>query len=156
MLDQKIEDFSFEATQGLHAKLSDYRGKWLVLYFYPKDSTPGCTLEGRAFRDAYPEFQKHNAEIFGISRDSLQSHERFQCKQEFPFPLISDSKDELCHSFDVIGTKSFFGMKFQGIQRSTFIIDPQGVLRKEWRKVKVTGHVQEVLSWLQTHTKTML
>lgn len=139
----------FHATNGLIKKLSDYQDKWLVLYFYPKDATPGCTLEGRQFRDHYSEFQALNTEIFGISRDSQESHERFKCKQQFPFELISDTDETLCQLFDVIRTKSFFGKQLRGIQRSTFILGPHGTLCHEWRKVGVLGHVADVLATLK-------
>ncbi|KTD46663.1 bacterioferritin comigratory protein [Legionella rubrilucens] len=143
---EKIPAFSFTATNGLSASLNDYQGKWIVLYFYPKDSTPGCTVEGQNFRDAYPAFQALNTEIFGISRDSLKSHDSFKCNQQFPFELISDKDEEICQLFDVIKMKSLYGKEVRGIERSTFLIDPQGILRQEWRKVSVPGHVDEVLS----------
>lgn len=146
--DQVVE-FEFSATNGVQGRLSDYQGKWLVLYFYPKDSTPGCTTEGQNFRDHYPEFQKNNAEIFGVSRDSMSSHERFKTKQDFPFELISDSDSKLCELFDVIKMKSMYGREYLGIERSTFLIDPQGILREAWRNVKVKGHVEEVLNQLK-------
>lgn len=142
---EKIADFNFVATNGLQARISDYLGKWVVLYFYPKDATPGCTLEGQGFRDRYADFKALNADIFGISRDSLKSHENFKCKQQFPFELIEDKDETLCNLFDVIKLKSMYGKQVRGIERSTFLIDPQGVLRHEWRKVKVDGHVQDVL-----------
>lgn len=118
-------------------------------YFYPKDSTPGCTTESQDFRDAYPQFKALNAEIFGISRDSLKSHENFKCKQEFPFELISDKEEILCKKFDVIKMKTMYGKQVRGIERSTFLIDPQGILRQEWRKVNVKGHVDEVMNTLK-------
>lgn len=145
---QEVPDFSFSATNGLSGHLSDYKGSRIVLYFYPKDSTPGCTLEGQDFRDLYPKFQKLNAVIFGISRDSLKSHENFKAKQNFPFELISDSDETLCALFDVIKMKNMYGKQVRGIERSTFIIDAQGALQHEWRKVQVKGHVQEVLEFL--------
>ncbi|WED43056.1 peroxiredoxin [Legionella cardiaca] len=145
----KLADIEFTATNGLQGKLSDYHGKWLILYFYPKDSTPGCTLEGQDFRDYYPQLQKLHAEVLGISRDSLKSHENFKCKQEFPFELISDKDEVLCQQFDVIKMKSMYGKQVRGIERSTFLIDPQGVLRREWRKVSVKNHVAEVIKTLQ-------
>ncbi|KTD34590.1 peroxiredoxin [Legionella israelensis] len=144
----KIE-CEFMATNNLSANLADYAGKWLVLYFYPKDSTPGCTTEGQCFRDAYSQFQELNTEIFGVSRDGLKSHNNFKIKQQFPFELISDGEGKLCELFDVIKMKSMFGKQALGIERSTFIIDGQGVLRHEWRKVKVKGHVDEVLATLK-------
>ncbi|KTC80746.1 peroxiredoxin [Legionella cherrii] len=146
---ESIPDFAFSATSGINARLSDYKGQYVVLYFYPKDATPGCTTEGQDFRDAYPQFQKLNAQIFGISRDSLKSHENFKAKQNFPFELISDQDEQLCQLFDVIKMKSMYGKQVRGIERSTFIIDPQGKLSKEWRKVSVKGHVDEVLSSLK-------
>ncbi|QRN02621.1 redoxin domain-containing protein [Legionella sp. MW5194] len=150
---EKIPAFSFTATNGLSASLSDYQGKWIVLYFYPKDSTPGCTVEGQNFRDAYPAFQALNTEIFGISRDSLKSHDSFKCNQQFPFELISDKDEEICQLFDVIKMKSLYGKEVRGIERSTFLIDPQGVLRHEWRKVSVPGHVDDVLATLKSLQK---
>ncbi|KTD07573.1 peroxiredoxin [Legionella jamestowniensis] len=145
----KIDNFEFTATSGLEGKLKDYEGQWLIFYFYPKDSTPGCTTEGQDFRDAYPQFKALNAEIFGISRDSLKSHENFKCKQEFPFELISDKEEILCKKFDVIKMKTMYGKQVRGIERSTFLIDPQGILRQEWRKVNVKGHVDEVMNTLK-------
>lgn len=144
-----ISDFAFTATSGLNARLSDYRGQYVVLYFYPKDSTPGCTTEGQDFRDAYPQFQKLNTQIFGVSRDSLKSHENFKSKQNFPFELISDPEEVLCQLFDVIKMKSMYGKQVRGIERSTFLIDPQGKLINEWHKVNVKGHVEQVLSALK-------
>ncbi|MCW8397202.1 peroxiredoxin [Legionella sp. PATHC038] len=146
---ESIPDFAFSATSGINARLSDYKGQYVVLYFYPKDATPGCTTEGQDFRDAYPQFQKLNTQIFGISRDSLKSHENFKAKQNFPFELISDPDEQLCQLFEVIKMKSMYGKQVRGIERSTFIIDPQGKLSKEWRKVSVKGHVDEVLSALK-------
>ncbi|WP_165482449.1 peroxiredoxin [Legionella bozemanae] len=146
---ESVPDFAFTATNGLNARLSDYRGQYVVLYFYPKDATPGCTTEGQDFRDAYPQFQELNIQIFGVSRDSLKSHENFKAKQNFPFELISDQDEQLCQLFDVIKMKSMYGKQVRGIERSTFIIDPQGKLSKEWRKVSVKGHVDEVLSALK-------
>jgi thioredoxin-dependent peroxiredoxin len=129
--------------------LSAYQGQYLVLYFYPKDSTPGCTLEGQAFRDNYAKFKDLNTEILGVSRDSLKSHENFKCKQEFPFELISDADESLCAAFDVIKMKNMYGKQVRGIERSTFLIDPEGKVVKEWRKVSVKGHCDEVLATLQ-------
>ncbi|HAC33436.1 MAG TPA: peroxiredoxin, partial [Gammaproteobacteria bacterium] len=125
--------------------LSSLQGKNVVIYFYPKDSTPGCTTEGQNFRDLYSEFQQANTEIFGVSRDSLKSHQKFKEKQEFPFELLSDEDETLCNLFDVIHEKNMYGRKVMGIVRSTFIIDAQGVLRHELRKIKVKGHAEEVL-----------
>lgn len=146
----KINDFAFCATNDVRAHLSDYRGKWLILYFYPKDATPGCTTEGQNFRDAYPQIKALNAEVFGISRDSLKSHTNFKCKQEFPFELISDDNEQLCQLFDVIKMKSMYGKQVRGIERSTFLINPEGVLVKEWRKVNVKNHVEEVITALKS------
>ncbi len=137
-------------TSGKTFTLSDYKGKNLVLYFYPKDNTPGCTTEGIQFRDMYPEFQKHNTEIFGISRDSLKSHENFKGKLEMPFELISDPDETLCIMFDVMKMKNMYGKKVRGVERSTFVIDESGKLVKEWRGVKVPSHVDEVLSFVKT------
>lgn len=144
-----LPNFSFTATNGVNAHLNDYQGQYLVLYFYPKDATPGCTTEGQDFRDAYPQFQTLNVQIFGISRDSLKSHENFKAKQNFPFELISDSEEQLCQLFDVIKMKSMYGKQVRGIERSTFIIDPQGKLAHEWRKVSVAGHVDAVLAFFK-------
>lgn len=146
---ESVPNFTFTATNGLSGQLNDYLGQYVVLYFYPKDATPGCTTEGQNFRDAYPQFQALNTQIFGISRDSLKSHENFKVKQSFPFELISDQDEHLCQLFDVIKMKSMYGKQVRGIERSTFIIDPQGKLMKEWRKVKVNGHVDEVLDTLK-------
>ncbi len=142
---KKVPAFSLPATGGSELGLKDFKGRNLVLYFYPKDSTPGCTTEGQAFRDLHSEFQKLNTVIIGISRDSVKSHENFKAKQAFPFELLSDSDETLCGLFDVIKEKNMYGKKVMGIERSTFLIDGKGVLRAEWRKVKVDGHAQEVL-----------
>ncbi|CDZ75991.1 Putative peroxiredoxin bcp [Legionella massiliensis] len=148
-LGEKLRSMEFSATNGLQSNLDSYQGKWLVLYFYPKDSTPGCTTEGQDFRDAYTRIQGLNAEVFGISRDSLKSHENFKAKQQFPFELISDKDEQFCQLFDVIKMKSMYGKQVRGIERSTFIIDPRGVLKHEWRKVSVKDHVAEVIKTLQ-------
>ena len=121
------------------------RGKKVVLYFYPKDSTPGCTTEGQDFRDLHAKFKRQNAVIFGVSRDSIASHEKFKATQKFPFELLSDPEEVLCKKYDVIHEKSLYGRKFMGLVRSTFLIDEKGKLRQEWRKVKVKGHAAEVL-----------
>ncbi|MDQ2702146.1 MAG: peroxiredoxin [Pseudomonadota bacterium] len=131
------------------ATLDGYSGKWLVLYFYPKDSTPGCTNEGLDFNALLPEFRKHGAEVLGVSRDSVKSHDNFRAKQAFAFPLASDPDERLCKAFDVIKPKKLYGREFIGVERSTFLIDPDGVLRAEWRKVKVPGHAQDVLDTLE-------
>ncbi|MDH4134165.1 MAG: peroxiredoxin [Gammaproteobacteria bacterium] len=141
-----VADTEVPATGDLIFRLSDFRGQIVVLYFYPKDSTPGCTTEGQDFRDQYNHFRKLKAEVFGVSRDSLKSHENFKAKQSFPFELISDADETLCNQFDVIREKSLYGKKYLGIDRSTFVIDKKGVLRHEFRGVKVDGHVAAVLT----------
>lgn len=143
--DQPVADFTAQATGDREIRLSELRGRNVVIYFYPKDSTPGCTTEGQDFRDLYPEFQALDTEIFGVSRDGIKSHENFKAKQSFPFDLISDKEETLCQLFDVIKLKKMYGRESLGIERSTFLIDKEGVLRREWRKVKVKGHVAEVL-----------
>ncbi len=142
---KKVSPFSLPATGEKNLSLKDFRGSKLVIYFYPKDSTPGCTLEGQNFRDRYDEFKKAGAEILGVSRDSLKAHENFKARQEFPFDLLSDADEILCRQFDVIHEKNMYGRKVMGIVRSTFLIDGNGVLQKEWRKVRVKGHVDDVL-----------
>ena len=150
---KKVPDFEAQATSGRTVRLSDLKGRNVVIYFYPKDSTPGCTREGQDFRDHYAGFQALETEIFGVSRDSLTSHERFREKQGFPFDLISDPGEELCRLFDVIHEKNMYGRKVLGIVRSTFLIDREGVLRREWRKVRVPGHVEEVLATVRELVK---
>lgn len=145
-LGQAVANFTATATSDQQVSLAALKGKKLVLYFYPKDSTPGCTTQGGNFRDLYSEFQAANTEIFGISRDSLKSHEKFKAKQNYPFELISDADESLCKLFDVLKLKKLFGKEYMGIERSTFLIDEEGKLLQEWRKVKVAGHVQEVLA----------
>ena len=147
---KKVPDFSAAATGDQIVSLKDYRGKNLVVYFYPKDSTPGCTLEGQDFRDQLSKFKRQKTVVFGVSRDSLSSHERFREKQGFNFELLSDPDEKLCRLFDVIREKNMYGRKVMGIERSTFLIDQQGVLRQEWRKVRVKGHVAEVLDAVKT------
>ena len=149
-LGQYIPDFSAPATSGQTITLSSLKGRYVILYFYPKDSTPGCTQEGQDFRDFHAEFQQLDAVILGVSRDSLKSHENFKCKQEFPFELLSDTDESLCRLFDVIKMKNMYGKQVQGIERSTFLIDPDGKLAAEWRKVSVKGHAAEVLDTLRT------
>ncbi|ALP52403.1 peroxiredoxin [Candidatus Tenderia electrophaga] len=143
---KKVPDFELPATGDQNIKLSQLKGQNLVLYFYPKDSTPGCTKEGQAFRDDYNKFKRANTVVLGISRDSVKSHENFKAKQEFPFELLSDQDEALCTLFDVIKMKNMYGKQVRGIERSTFLIDAKGVLRREWRKVKVDGHAEEVLA----------
>ena len=145
-LGKKVPNFDLPATGDQSIKLSALKGKKLVLYFYPKDSTPGCTTEGQNFRDNMAKFKRAGAVVFGVSRDSLKSHENFKAKQEFNFDLLSDADETLCKLFDVIKEKNMYGKKVMGIERSTFLIDEKGVLRQEWRKVKVAGHVEEVLA----------
>ena len=142
---KKVPDFTLPATGEQDITLSDLREKNVVIYFYPKDSTPGCTTEGQDFRDRINTFRRRKTVILGISRDSIKSHENFKAKQEFPFELLSDADEKACSLFDVIKEKNMYGRKVMGIERSTFLIDGDGKLRKEWRKVKVKGHVDEVL-----------
>ena len=149
-LGKKVPAFSLPATGGGNIALKDFRGRLLVLYFYPRDSTPGCTQEGQDFRDLYAQFSAVNTAILGVSRDSVASHEKFKAKQEFPFDLLSDSDEVLCAMFDVIREKNMYGKRVLGIERSTFIIDAGGVLRDEIRKVKVKGHAQDVLERVRT------
>ncbi|MFB9884979.1 peroxiredoxin [Balneatrix alpica] len=147
-LNQPIPPFSAESTQGsVHSE--QLKGKQVVIYFYPKDNTPGCTSESQDFRDLHAAFSAANTVIFGVSRDSLRSHENFSNKHDFPFALISDPEENLCKLFDVIKLKKLYGKEHMGIERSTFLIDAQGVLRQEWRKVKVKEHAAEVLSAAQ-------
>ena len=148
--DLTVPDFTAAMTSGKNFKLSDYHGKNLVIYFYPKDNTPGCTAESMHFRDLEPEFAKNNAEIFGISRDSLRSHESFKSKLGLPFELISDPDETLCLMFNVMKMKNMYGKQVRGIERSTFLIDGNGKLVKEWRGVKVPGHADDVLGLLKT------
>lgn len=142
---KKVPAFKAEATSDTTVTPSRLKGDRVVLYFYPKDNTPGCTTEGQDFRDNYRRFRARKTRIFGVSRDSLKSHENFKAKHNFQFELISDPDEELCRLFDVIKEKNMYGRKVMGIERSTFLIDERGVLQKEWRKVKVKGHVDEVL-----------
>lgn len=150
MLNQPVPNFQLPATGGKTFQCSDQLGKTLVLYFYPKDATPGCTTQGIQFRDAYEQFQLQNVEIFGISRDSLKSHENFKAKFSFPFELLADTEEQACTLFDVIKMKNMYGKQVRGIERSTFVIDQHGHLVKEWRGVKVDGHAEEVLSFVKT------
>lgn len=147
-VDQAVPDFTAAATGG-ELTLSTLRGKKVVLYFYPKDNTPGCTTEGLQFRDLYPKFKKAGAEIVGVSRDSLRSHDNFKAKLELPFRLVADTDEALCGLFNVIKMKKMYGKEVRGIERSTFLIDAEGVLRHEWRGVKVPGHVDEILEAVQ-------
>lgn len=144
-INTKVKKFKVSATSELEINSIDLIGKNVVLYFYPKDNTPGCTQEGEDFRDLYKEFKKLKTEIYGISRDSLKSHEGFKTKYKYPFELISDPDEKLCNLFDVIKEKNMYGKKYMGIERSTFLINKDGKLSAEWRKVKVNGHAVEVL-----------
>ncbi len=144
-----VPEFSAEMTGNQTFKLSDYKGKTIVLYFYPKDNTPGCTTESIQFRDLYPQFQQCNTEIFGVSRDSIRSHEGFKAKLDMPFELISDPDETLCVMFNVMKMKNMYGKQVRGIERSTFVIDGSGKLVKEWRGVKVPGHVDDVLEFVK-------
>lgn len=141
-----VPAFSAEATGDRKVTHQDLKNHKTVLYFYPKDNTPGCTQEGQDFRDHYQEFARLGVQIFGVSRDSLKSHENFKAKYEFPFDLISDPDEKLCDIFDVVKMKNMYGKQVRGIERSTFLIDEKGVLRREWRKVKVADHVDDVLN----------
>ena len=142
---RQAPDFKCPATGDQTIHLKSLRDKKVVIYFYPKDSTPGCTTEGQDFRDLHAKFKRQNAVILGVSRDSLASHEKFKAKQKFPFELLSDPDEALCRKYDVIKEKTLYGRKFMGIERSTFLIDERGKLREEWRKVKVKGHAAEIL-----------
>jgi len=144
-MNRVVADFTAESTGDKTVRLKDLRGKNVVVYFYPKDSTPGCTLEGQDFRDLHARFKRQNTVILGVSKDGIASHEKFREKQKFPFDLLSDPDGKLCEKFAVIREKNMYGRKFMGIERSTFLIDANGKLRREWRKVKVKGHAAEVL-----------
>jgi thioredoxin-dependent peroxiredoxin len=145
-----VADFSLPATGGGTFRLSEHRGQKLVLYFYPKDHTPGCTAEGLQFRDLYAAFRNAGAEVYGVSRDSLRSHEGFKAKMGFPFELLSDAEEALCRQLGVIKLKNMYGKKVRGIERSTFVLDGEGRIAREWRGVKVPGHAQEVLDFVKT------
>jgi len=144
-LNRKVPDFTLPATGDQEISLSDFKGKKVVVYFYPKDNTPGCTNEGKDFADQFNQFKRANTVVLGISRDSVKSHENFKAKYDFPFDLLSDKDETVCSLFDVIKEKNMYGKKVMGVERSTFLIDADGKLRQEWRKVKVPGHVDEVL-----------
>ena len=148
-IDQPVPDFTAQATAGQTVTLSALKGRQVVLYFYPKDSTPGCTTQGQGFRDHLDAFEAANTVVFGISRDGLKSHENFKAKQGFTFELISDKDETLCQLFDVIKLKKLYGKEYLGVDRSTFLIDRDGVLRQAWRGVKVPGHVEAVLAAAQ-------
>ena len=142
---KKCPSFEGECTNNKTVSNNDLIGKNVVIYFYPKDSTPGCTTEGQDFRDNYESFKKTNTEIIGVSRDSIKSHENFKSKQNFPFDLLSDPDEKMCKAFDVMKMKSMYGREYIGVDRSTFLIDKSGIVRKIWRGVKVKNHVMEVL-----------
>jgi peroxiredoxin Q/BCP len=142
---KQVSDFELPGTNNLQFKLSDYIDKHIILYFYPKDSTPGCTNEGIDFKENIAKFNNNNIHIFGISRDSIKSHENFKKKYAFPFELLSDANEEACNQFNVIKDKSMYGKTYKGIERSTFIIDTKGILTHDWRGVKVAGHINEIL-----------
>ncbi|OOG45806.1 peroxiredoxin [Rhodanobacter sp. C01] len=142
---KKVPSLHGATNDGSELKLGSLKGQWVVVYFYPKDSTPGCTNEARDFRDLYPKFRQRHAQVIGVSRDSVKSHANFAGKQELPFPLVSDPDETWCQAFDVIHEKVLYGKRHLGIVRSTFLIDPAGKLAHEWRGVKVPGHAQDVL-----------
>lgn len=142
---KEVPDFSATATNNLAFKLSNYYGKNILLYFYPRDNTSGCTQEGKDFRDYYSTLEKRNIIIFGVSRDGIKAHENFKAKYKFPFELISDKDEVICHLFDVIKEKKMYGKTHMGIERSTFLINKEGILIKQWRKVKVKEHIQQIL-----------
>lgn len=148
MLQQPVPDFELPGTGDMQFRLPGLRGSTLVLFFYPKDATPGCTSEAQQFRDLHDAFQAEGCRVFGISRDSLKSHENFKAKQALPFDLLSDSEEKACALFDVIKMKNMYGKLVRGIERSTFVIDDAGLLRREWRKVKVAGHAEDVLNFV--------
>jgi peroxiredoxin Q/BCP len=150
MLNQAVPDFELPSTGGQLFRLLAARGKPLVLYFYPKDSTPGCTTEAQQFRDLHAEFEAAGCRVLGISRDSLKSHENFKAKQGLPFDLLSDAEEVACGLFGVIKLKNMYGKQVRGVERSTFVLDAAGMLRREWRGVKVAGHAQEVLDFVKT------
>lgn len=150
MATNRVADFTLPATGGNDFSLSGLKAKHLVIYFYPKDNTPGCTTEGQNFRDAYAAFKKADCEVIGVSRDSLKSHENFKTKMKFPFELVADEDETLCNRFGVIKMKNMYGKQVRGIERSTFVLDRDRVIRREWRGVKVPGHVQEVLDFVKT------
>ncbi len=145
VLNKALPEFEANATSNISVSNTSHHGKMLVLFFYPKDHTPGCTTEAMEFRDKYKDFVKAGAEVFGVSRDNMKSHDDFKAKLELPFELISDNEEKLCHGFGVVKNKIMYGKKVKGIERSTFLINASGVLVQEWRGLKVPGHVEEVL-----------
>ena len=150
MLLKKVKNFRLPGTTNTQFELQKCRGKYLVLFFYPKDATPGCTKEAQDFSQLYEQFLKSQTEVYGVSKDSVESHERFKSKQGYKIELLSDSDEVACEIFDVIKNKSMFGKKYKGIERSTFVIDKNGVLIQEWRKVKVADHAKKVLEFIQS------
>ncbi|HQT31231.1 MAG TPA: peroxiredoxin [Thiobacillus sp.] len=150
MSDPVISDFELPATSNSTFKLSEHRGKNVVVFFYPKDDTPGCTLEGQEFRDLYADFGKVNTTVVGVSRDTLQSHEDFKAKFEFPFELLADTEEKACELFGVMKLKNMYGKQVRGVERSTFVFDAEGKLVKSWRGLKAPGHAAEVLAFVQT------
>lgn len=152
MLNQVVPDFTLPATGGVDFQLSAARGKSLVIFFYPKDNTPGCTMESQQFRDLYAEFKQANCEVVGISRDSIKSHENFKSRFTLPYALLSDSEETVCELFGVMKLKNMYGKQARGIERSTFVIDKDGRLCKEWRGLKADGHAQQVLDFVRTLT----
>jgi peroxiredoxin Q/BCP len=150
MLDQPAPDFELPATGGSTFRLAGAKGSHLVLYFYPKDNTPGCTREGEQFRDLYRDFRSARCAVYGVSRDSIRSHESFKARMNFPFELLSDPDETACKLYNVIRMKNLYGRKVRGIERSTFAIDARGVVRREWRGVKVPDHAREVLEFVKT------
>ena len=150
VLNKALPDFEAQATSGVKFTPQAFSGQAIVLYFYPKDHTPGCTTEGMQFRDLHKKFVDAGARVYGVSRDSLKSHESFKAKMKFPFDLLSDADEKICEQFGVMKMKSLYGRKYRGIERSTFVIDKQGALAREWRGVKVPGHAQEVLDFVKT------
>ena len=150
VVNKPLPEFEAVATGGLKVSNQTHLGKVVVLYFYPKDNTPGCTTEGQHFRDLHGQFTKAGSAVFGLSRDSIKSHENFKAKMGFPFDLLSDVEEDACKAFDVIKMKNMYGKKVRGIERSTFVVDGKGIVRREWRGVKVPGHVQEVLEFVKT------
>ena len=150
MPDQVVPDFALPATGGTTFQLSSTRGKSLVIYFYPKDNTPGCTMESQQFRDLYPAFEKAACEVVGISRDSIKSHENFKSRFTLPFALLSDTEETVCTQFGVMKMKNMYGKQVRGIERSTFVLDKRGVLRHEWRGLRADGHAQQVLEFVQS------
>jgi len=147
---KRVKNFTLPATGDQNLSLSDFKGRSLIIYFYPKDNTPGCTREGQDFRDLYPRFTEAGADILGVSRDSVKTHDNYRNKHGFPFQLISDKEELLCRQFDVIKEKKLYGRTYMGIERSTFLLDADGVLQHEWRKVRVPGHAEAVFETLET------